>query len=96
MTDLICWPTRRGGATMPGAVQRLCRTCGQLVWVAPSGLILVHGGARLLCIDCLMDLEVRQGRAVRVDAELAPGAVAEIWAAIDAASRRPGTRERRN
>jgi hypothetical protein len=43
-----------------------------------------------------MDLEVRQGRAVRVDAELAPGAVAEIWAAIDAASRRPGTRERRN
>lgn len=43
-----------GHAQIDGSQQRLCSTCGRVIWISPSSqaLLRTHAMVNVLCLDC--------------------------------------------
>jgi len=53
---LVCMPVSFKGYVVPGGLPEKCSKCGELVWVSPSSLLILHDnpGIETLCIPCTL------------------------------------------
>lgn len=53
---LLATRVSRRSYVVPGSLKLKCSQCGQLVWLAPSSLLILHDnpGMKVLCTECPM------------------------------------------
>jgi len=53
---LVCQPVSFRGYVVPGCLPDKCSKCGELVWVSPSSLLILHDnpGMEILCVPCAL------------------------------------------
>ena len=54
--SLVCMPASFKGYVVPGGLPEKCSKCGELVWVSPSSLLILHdnSGIEILCVPCTL------------------------------------------
>lgn len=74
--DLICAPVSHAGYVVPGSIPGNCSQCQQLVWIAPSSLLILHDnpGTDILCTECASK---QTGSELEIE-ELTPAQLDEI------------------
>lgn len=67
---LVCMPISWRGYVVPGSLPDKCAECGQPVWVAPSGFLIIHDnpGIQLQCLSCVSNRIVNKGPVLVHDA----------------------------
>lgn len=56
-TILICMRVTHPGYHVPGSLHVQCTDCSELVWVSPSGWLVLHDspGAEIVCVECSLN-----------------------------------------
>jgi len=74
---LICKLVGSPGYVVPGSLPIKCSQCGQPVWVAPSGWLLLHDdpAAVILCMTCGLAIMTKHKGRIQ---DLTPAQMEEI------------------
>ena len=75
---LMCQPVASNGYVVPGAVPEKCSKCGDLVWVSPSSLLILHDrpDMEIVCMPCAV-AEMKKGPDFEVE-NITPAQAGEI------------------